>query len=79
MFFYEENVLSYYIYSVEMCVYSTNDMFLASYIYSIRQCVYCIRDLFLSLYIYSKVVVVVELLFNVHGKYLRSCRDGQLT
>ena len=25
------------------------------------------------------VVVVVVLLFNVHGKYLRSCRDGQLT
>ena len=25
-----------------------------------------------------KVVVVVVLLFNVHGKHLRSCRDGQL-
>ena len=25
------------------------------------------------------VVVVVDLLFNVHGKHLRSCRDGQLT
>ena len=25
------------------------------------------------------VVVVVALLFNVHGKHLRSCRDGQLT
>ena len=25
------------------------------------------------------VVVVVELLFYVHGKHLRSCRDGQLT
>ena len=24
-------------------------------------------------------VVVVVLLFNVHGKHLRSCRDGQLT
>ena len=24
------------------------------------------------------VVVVVALLFYVHGKYLRSCRDGQL-
>ena len=24
-------------------------------------------------------VVVVDLLFNVHGKHLRSCRDGQLT
>ena len=24
-------------------------------------------------------VVVVELLFYVHGKHLRSCRDGQLT
>ena len=25
------------------------------------------------------VVVVVALLFNVHGKHLRSCRDGHLT
>ena len=24
-------------------------------------------------------VVVVALLFDVHGKHLRSCRDGQLT
>ena len=24
-------------------------------------------------------VVVVALLFYVHGKHLRSCRDGQLT
>ena len=28
---------------------------------------------------YSVVVVVVVLLFYVHGKHLRSCRDGQLT
>ena len=27
----------------------------------------------------SLVVVVVVLLFYVHGKHLRSCRDGQLT
>ena len=27
----------------------------------------------------SVVVVVVALLFYVHGKHLRSCRDGQLT
>ena len=27
----------------------------------------------------SSVVVVVALLFYVHGKHLRSCRDGQLT
>ena len=26
-----------------------------------------------------KVVVVVVVLFYVHGKHLRSCRDGQLT
>ena len=26
-----------------------------------------------------EVVVVVVLLFYVHGKHLRSCRDGQLT
>ena len=25
------------------------------------------------------VVVVVVMLFYVHGKHLRSCRDGQLT
>ena len=25
------------------------------------------------------VIVVVSLLFYVHGKHLRSCRDGQLT
>ena len=25
------------------------------------------------------LVVVVALLFYVHGKHLRSCRDGQLT
>ena len=25
------------------------------------------------------VVVVVAMLFYVHGKHLRSCRDGQLT
>ena len=28
---------------------------------------------------YNVVVVVVVLLFYVHGKHLRSCRDGQLT
>ena len=28
---------------------------------------------------YIVVVVVVVLLFYVHGKYLRSCRGGQLT
>ena len=27
----------------------------------------------------SVVVVIVVLLFYVHGKHLRSCRDGQLT
>ena len=27
----------------------------------------------------SFFVVVVVLLFYVHGKHLRSCRDGQLT
>ena len=24
-------------------------------------------------------IVVVDMLFYVHGKHLRSCRDGQLT
>ena len=27
----------------------------------------------------DRVVVVVALLFYVHGKHLRSCRDDQLT
>ena len=31
------------------------------------------------LYLFSFVVVVVVLLFYVHSKHLRSCRDGQLT
>ena len=31
----------------------------------------------LILYVYK--LVVVALLFYVHGKHLRSCRDGQLT
>ena len=29
--------------------------------------------------IFFVLVVVVVLLFHVHGKHLRSCRDGQLT
>ena len=29
--------------------------------------------------IFVVVVVVVAMLFYVHGKHLRSCRDGQLT
>ena len=35
----------------------------------------------MSLYSASRVliVVVVALLFYVHDKHLRSCRDGQLT
>ena len=28
---------------------------------------------------FLSAVVVVALLFYVHGKHLRSCRDGQLT
>ena len=35
--------------------------------------------MFIQLYIVSVVVVVVMLLFYVHGKHLRSFRDGQLT
>ena len=27
----------------------------------------------------ARLVLVVVLLFYVHGKHLRSCRDGQLT
>ena len=53
------------------------------------QDVHCFLDLFNSNrnsdYIFlffippSEKLVVVVLLFNVHGKHLRSCRDGQLT
>ena len=28
---------------------------------------------------FNRIIVVVVLLFYVHGKHLRSCRDGQLT
>ena len=38
-------------------------------VYSLR-----IRD-----FVPEVVVVVVAMLFYVHGKHLRSCRDGQLT
>ena len=31
------------------------------------------------IYTMKRVVVVVALLFYVHGKHLRSCQDGQLT
>ena len=33
----------------------------------------------LLVFIHDPLVVVVVLLFYVHGKHLRSCRDGQLT
>ena len=36
-------------------------------------------DIFSLVYHFSILVVVVALLFYVHGKQLRSCRDGQLT
>ena len=41
-------------------------------------------DMFRTMYKIKKwkvgrMVVVVALLFYVHGKHLRSCRDGQLT
>ena len=42
-------------------------------IYYIRYLIYDIR------YLIFVVVVVVVLLFYVHGKNLRSCQDGQLT
>ena len=32
-----------------------------------------------SVLLYSIIVVVVVVLFYVHGKHLRPCRDGQLT
>ena len=38
-----------------------------------------IQEPALSLLKLSETVVVVALLFYVHGKHLRSCRDGQLT
>ena len=30
-------------------------------------------------YFFIKILLIVDLLFYVHGKHLRSCRDGQLT
>ena len=37
------------------------------------------RKVIFSVTLRCIVVVVVALLFYVHGKHLRSCRDGQLT
>ena len=34
---------------------------------------------FFTVFRHLIIVVVVALLFYVHGKHLRSCRDGQLT
>ena len=36
------------------------------------------NDLCLDVYTID-TLLIVDLLFYVHGKYLRSCRDGQLT
>ena len=36
-------------------------------------------DIFTFLYPFSPFFFIVVLLFYVHGKHLRSCRDGQLT
>ena len=33
----------------------------------------------LQIELFDKMIVVVVLLFYVHGKHLRSCRNGQLT
>ena len=35
--------------------------------------------MFKQMFVRMHLVVVVVLLFYVHGKHLRSCRDGQLT
>ena len=35
--------------------------------------------LFCPMDMWTSVVVVVALLFYVHGKHLRACQDGQLT
>ena len=45
---------------------------------------YCLTDKInpnqlLILITINSLIVVVALLFFVHGKHLRSCRDGQLT
>ena len=40
------------------------------------EAIYCLIQKNFKIWI---VVVVVDLLFYVHGKHLRSCRDGQLT
>ena len=47
------------------------------YVYSVN-----IHRVVLSIYLqneHTSVVVIVALLFYVHGKHLRSCQDGQLT
>ena len=39
----------------------------------------CVFSEMAGCYSFKVVVVVVVLLSYVHGKHLRSCRDGQLT
>ena len=40
----------------------------------------CISKMLMFLHVLlTLAIVVVALLFYVHGKHLRSCRDGQLT
>ena len=45
---------------------------------NVQRCAYKRSGLCLKFSCYL-VVVVIALLFYVHGKHLRSCRDGQLT
>ena len=40
---------------------------------------FLIKKINFTFYWFQYIVVVVVLLFYVHGKHLRSCRDGQLT
>ena len=54
-----------------MCVFFSTEK------WSIKYSSYCIVAT--AQMKFASVVVVVALLFYVHGKRLRSCRDGQLT
>ena len=58
-----------------------NKLFLSNeeILIAVRDFFKCIIIFGVKLFLANIIVVVVALVFYVHGKHLRSCRDGQLT
>ena len=56
-------------------------MIIMNFFFGQKESLKSFKTAFFNVYyaISSWIVVVVVLLFYVHGKYLRSCRNGQLT